>query len=85
VNLRRPLIVAVAALVSLTACASTPGAKRIALDVVDTLDASPAVKDCMRERIEAYDEDDLQDIAELANDGDATQLTQFENDLRACS
>jgi uncharacterized lipoprotein len=84
VKLRRSLIVAVVALVPLSACASTPGAKRIALDVVDTLDADPAVKECMRERIETYDEDELQDIAERANDGDATQLTTFENDLRAC-
>jgi hypothetical protein len=84
VNLRRPLIVAAVALVSLSACASTPSAKRVALDVVDTLEVSDTVKDCMRERIEAYDQDDLQDIAELADDGDAAQLTQFENDLRAC-
>lgn len=83
-NLRRPVLLALVAVLGLSACASTPGAKRIALDVVDTLDVSETVKVCMRDRIQEYEENELQDIAESADAGDGAALTRFENDLRAC-
>lgn len=83
-----PLIVLALSLVlGLSACASTPSAYRIALDVVETLDLDENVKTCMREAIESYDPDDLQQIAELAEAGNSdgvADLARFEASLRSC-
>jgi hypothetical protein len=82
-------VIAVALSVALgaSACASTPSAYRIALDVVETLDLDENVKTCMREAIEAYEPDDLQKIAELADAGNSdgiADLARFEASLRSC-
>jgi hypothetical protein len=88
VNLRRPVLLALVALVGLSACASTPSARRVALDVVESLDVPDDVKECMRDSIEAYDQDELQDIAEQADAGLAegtAAMSRFEADLAACN
>lgn len=77
--------VAVFAVVGLGACASTPSAKRVALDVVETLEVSAPVKQCMRDAIDNYSADDLQELAEAADGGDPTALQQFEASLRVCN
>lgn len=78
----RVLAAVAVAVLGLTACVSTPSAKRVALDVVETLDVSDSVKACMRDVIDEYDADELEDIAEAAADGDRTELTRFEARLR---
>jgi hypothetical protein len=82
--------------VGLSGCISTPGAQRVALDAVDTLDqvdgaGNPVVtdeqKDCMRAVILDYRDDQLQEMGDAAADGDADaieELTVFESRLRAC-
>jgi hypothetical protein len=81
------VVVALSLALGLSACASTPSAYRIALDVVETLDLDENVKTCMREAIEAYDPDDLQQITELADAGNPdgiADLARFEASLRSC-
>jgi hypothetical protein len=95
VNPRRPrhpvrlsAVLAVAAVAALTGCMSTPSAKRVALDMIETLDISEAARDCMTEKVEGYSEEELDDIAGLAVDGNpqgTQQLQQFENDLATCT
>jgi hypothetical protein len=83
----RAVAVALVALVGLSACASTPSAKRIALDSVETLDVAEPVKVCMRDAIEEYDQEQLQQIAELADAGNSegiAELARFEASLRSC-
>ena len=58
--------------------------------MVDTLPVSESVKECMRVKIEAYPEDELEDVAEGADkdppDNDVgSELAQFEADLAACN
>jgi hypothetical protein len=81
------IVVALSLALGLSACASTPSAYRIALDVVETLDLDENVKTCMREAIEAYEPDDLQQITELADAGNPdgiADLARFEASLRSC-
>jgi hypothetical protein len=84
------LLVVLAAVGGLTACRSTPSARRVALDVVDTLPVSESVKKCMRTKVEAYPEEDLQAVAKGAAkdppDPDSKEaLDKFEADLAACN
>jgi hypothetical protein len=86
----RSLLVALVATTGLAACNSTPSARRVALDVIDTLDVSESVKECMRVKVEAYDQDTLEKVAEGANEDPpdpASQeaLDEFEADLESCN
>jgi hypothetical protein len=79
-----------AAIGGLSACNSTPSAKRVALDVIETLPVSESVKECMRVKVEAYDEDTLENIAEGANEDppkpeSQLALDEFEADLESCN
>jgi hypothetical protein len=80
-----------AAVGGLTACNSTPSAQRVALDVINTLDVSESVKECMRLKVEEYGEDDvLEDFANGAAedppDPEAqAALEAFEADLATCN
>jgi hypothetical protein len=74
----------------LTACNSTPSARRVALDVIDTLPVSETVKECMRVKVEAYPESDLEDVAKGADKDppdpeSQAALDKFEADLAACN
>ncbi|MGH9133192.1 MAG: hypothetical protein ACRDZZ_04590 [Ilumatobacteraceae bacterium] len=85
----RSVLVVLAAIGCLAACNSTPSARRVALDVIDTLDVGEQVKECMREKVEAMSKDDVDDFAKGANedppDPEAqAALDQFEADLAAC-
>jgi outer membrane murein-binding lipoprotein Lpp len=83
-----PLVALVLASGLLSGCISTPSAKRVALDAVETLAVDPEVKECMIDKIEGYSEDEIQEIGDAAAEGnrDAIEdMTRFEADLRACT
>ena len=97
-SLRRSLVpLAVVAVSVLTACgASSPPAKELALELVDTLDVSDAVKACMRTEVEEFsltEEQaqgftDFDDVAAKAAGGNETALaimSDFEVALAACN
>jgi hypothetical protein len=82
------LAVAAIAAVGLAGCNSTPSAKRVALDTIETLDISEEAKDCMTVKVEEYPEEELEQIADLAADGNpegVAGLAQFEEDLATCT
>lgn len=88
---------AVAALSVLTACgASAPPARELADEMIDTLEVSDAVKDCMHQEVEDFSLteeeatgfEDLDDVAEKAAGGNelAQQIMQrFEDSLATCN
>lgn len=88
---------AVAALSVLTACgASAPPAKELADEMIDTLDVSDSVKDCMHLEVEdfaltaeeATGFEDFDDVAAKAAGGNelALQIMQrFEDSLASCT
>ena len=83
-------MVVVAALGGLTACRSTPSARRVAFDVIDTLPVEEPVKECMRAKVEGYSQDDIEAFAKGADqnppDAEAqAALDQFEADLESCN
>ena len=82
------LAVALLAVGGLTGCSSTPSAKRVALDMIDTLDISASAKACMVDKVEGYTTEELDKIAELADEGNqegVAQLQEFEADLATCT
>jgi hypothetical protein len=84
------VLVVLAALGGLTACNSTPSGRRVALDVIETLDQSESVKECMRNKVDGYSQDTIEDFAKGADqnppDADAkAALDRFEADLASCS
>jgi hypothetical protein len=86
----RSLLVVLAAVGGLTACNSTPSARRVALDVIDTLPVSDTVKECMRTKVKSYSEDEIESFADGANknppDPESLEaLAQFEADLESCN
>jgi hypothetical protein len=87
----RSILVFLAALGGLTACSSTPSARRVAFDAVETLEVSEAVKECMRQKLEEdYSQETIEAFANGANqnppDRDAAEaLEQFEADLATCT
>jgi hypothetical protein len=80
-----------AAVGGLTACNRTPSAQRVALDVIETLDVSESVKECMREVVETTAQDDvLEDFAKGAAEDPPdpaaeAALAEFEAELDACN
>ena len=87
----RSVLVVLAALGGLTACNSTPSARRVAFDVIETLDVSEPVKECMRRIVEEdYTQDEIQAFAEGADqnppdEASVEALEQFRADLATCS
>jgi len=86
---RRVLAVLAVAVVGLSACNSDPGRKRVAEDIIETAfeqgDLTEDERDCMFDRVEAYTEDELEEIAKSAQEaGPGTKLELFEADLAAC-
>ena len=85
----RSLIVVLAAIGGLSACNSTPSARRVALDVIDTLDVTDSVKECMRTKVEAYTQDEIEAFAEGADkkppdSKSQAALEKFEAELAEC-
>jgi hypothetical protein len=81
------VLVVLAALGGLSACRSTPSARRVAFDVIDTLEVTDSVKACMRDKVEGYTANEVKKFAEGANKNDAASvaaLDKFEADLASC-
>jgi O-acetyl-ADP-ribose deacetylase (regulator of RNase III) len=76
-----------AAIGGLTACNSTPSARRVAFDVIETLDVDESVKECMRKVVEEdYTQDEIQAFAEGADrnppdEASELALEAFRDDL----
>ena len=77
------------------ACESQPSAQRVARDIIQTLAASEGLSEaeeqCMLERLDEYDKDELQDIGNDVNSDNAEvrqaavdELLSFESDLSDC-
>lgn len=94
---RRIVAVAVLATTVLAACgASAPPARELANEMIDTLDVSDSVKECMHDAVdeftftaeEAAGFEDLDDVATKAADGNefARQvMARFEASLGVCN
>jgi hypothetical protein len=81
---------AVVAVLSLSACNSDPGNRRVAEDIVDTAleqgEITQEVHDCLFDKLETYSDSDYESITEAANDaGPGTALELFEADLAECN
>lgn len=93
---RRFVAVAALALTVLTACgASAPPARELADEMIDTLDVSDSVKECMHRELdefsltpeEAAGFEDLDDVAAKADGGNELALqvmARFEASLASC-
>ena len=78
----------------LTACESQPSNRRVLLDTIESLDVSEAARQCMADRVDAYSNDALGDIADANEDFTLTQtgelrdptgpLAEFQRDMARC-
>ena len=80
---------ALVAAFGVAACESSPSARRVAEDLVNTMAADdPVVRDCMLAIIETdYPDDTLDKIGEGVEDGDPeaiAALEEFESALSSC-
>ena len=79
---------AVVAAFGVAGCRNPPSAKTVALEVLATLDLPDDVEECMRLKIDAYPQDQLQEIADAAAEGDPSGvegMQEFQDDLAACN
>ena len=74
-----------------TACTSTPSAKRVAEDLINTLAETDAERDCMLKKVDAYSKDALEDIGNDAENGDEAakaaanaELDKLQAELESC-
>ena len=87
----RSILVVLAALGGLTACNSTPSARRVALDVIETLDVDESVKECMRTKVEEdYSQETIEAFAKGADQNPPDEesveaLEAFRDDLAECN
>jgi hypothetical protein len=95
VKFARPAaVVGAAVLLGLTACTSTPSAKAVAQDYVESIDLEPEQETCMLERLDNYTNDQLEAIGEAnvsvdfdqpgAVEDATPEFQQFVADLREC-
>ncbi|HSJ90575.1 MAG TPA: hypothetical protein VK917_00820 [Ilumatobacter sp.] len=95
-NRRRSLVaVAALSLTVLTACgASAPPGRELADEMIDTLDVSDAVKQCMRQAVDDFEIDpdagfeSFDDMAQKAADDQpqaVAVMAEFESALAACN
>lgn len=72
----------------LTACgASAPPANELAIEVIDSLDVSETVKECMRAEVETFEGEELDEIAAAADDGNTdavASMLAFQEALEDC-
>lgn len=84
----RLLVAAAVGGVALTACStSPPPASELAIEVIDTLDVSEDVKQCMRDEVADFGDEALQEMADLAANGDTrgvAGMEEFEAALAGC-
>ena len=74
-----------------TACTSTPSAKRVAEDLINTLAETDAERDCMLEKVDVYSKDELEQIGDDAENGDEAakaaanaELDKLQAELESC-
>lgn len=90
-----PLLAAVAAsIVGLGACASEPGARTVAEELIETLESVPgAQRACLREVLDSYSSDELDAIANQNENFDGSpesleaatpEMREFLDKLSAC-
>ncbi len=89
------LAVAALAVVGLGACTSTPSAKRVTLDVIESLEGiDDTARDCMLEVVERYTNEELEKLGEEnpnftsldANlDNVTPEFREFSEALQACN
>ena len=93
-RVRRGVAAAVIGLLAVSACTSDPGPKRVAQDIIkaESLDNPDLDEDCLLEKLDDYENDDLVAIADdLDKENSADQaaaeeaLAQFQADLEACN
>ncbi|PIE34446.1 MAG: hypothetical protein CSA55_00825 [Ilumatobacter coccineus] len=84
--MKKGLVAIVAGLVVLTGCVNTPpSATEVANEIIDSLDESDQVKDCMRLKVAGFG--NLDDAAAKADDGDPEAqkvIDAFEAALAQC-
>ncbi len=93
---RPAAVVAAAVLLGLTACTSTPSAKAVAQDYVESIGLEPEQETCMLERLDGYTNDQLEAIGEANVNVDfdqppatavetaTTEFQAFVADLQEC-
>jgi len=79
------------AVFGVSACTSEPSAKRVAEDLINTLAKTDEERVCMLAKVEAYSQDELEQIGSDANSGDAAakaaanaELDKFQAELESC-
>jgi hypothetical protein len=95
VKFARPVAVVAAVLVGLTACTSTPSAKAVAEDFIESIDLDPDQESCMLERLDGYTNDQLEAIGEAnvsvdfddagAVEDATPEFQAFVDDLQECT
>jgi hypothetical protein len=71
--------VVIAALLGLGACTSTPGAKAVAQDFVESIGLEPGQEQCMLAKLDTYSEDQLEVIGEENIEVDFDQPDAVQN------
>ena len=91
----RSAALALVAILGVAACTSTPSAKAVAEDYIESIEGlSSAQRDCMLEKLDGYSEDELEAIGEanLTVDFDSADAVEtatpefqaFVDNLRSC-
>ena len=79
------------ATLGVSACNSQPSAQRVAEDLINTLAKNPTERDCMLAKVKAIGKDELQEIGDNADSGDAAakaaanaELDKLQTELESC-
>jgi hypothetical protein len=67
------------ALVSLSACSSRPGNRRVVSDVIESLQLPQQQEDCMLEKLDTYTDDQLDQIADDNENWDPAEGSTMED------
>ena len=88
--LRAAAVLAVAVF-GVSACNSEPSAQRVAEDLINTLAETDEERDCMLGKVEAYSQDELEEIGSDADSGDVAakaaaeaELDKLQAELESC-
>ena len=86
-RLLRSVALVALAVGGLSACLSTPGAERVARDVVESMDITEEQRECMLRKLDGYSNEELEAIGEGVLDSipeAEEQLDVFQADLAGC-
>ena len=84
-RVHRALIALALGMVTLTACKSTPGPKRVAFDIIDTaaIDNPSLDGECLKEQLNEFSDDELKAILENLKKSDSADQAEGEKALEA--